>query len=116
MQSDAKVAVNELRLVAELVDVLVRGSVRTAPRLPLGLEVSAYVEVVGLPVLIEVISVRSQNPRTIEFLTLIQAIGQQAMTDDGRDVRTYEVELGGDLSLIVNGTDIRSLLASILTR
>jgi hypothetical protein len=116
MQSDAKVAVNELRLVAELVDVLVRGSVRTAPRLPLGLEVSAYVEVVGLPVLIEVISVRSQNPRTIEFLTLIQAIGQQAMTDDGRDVRTYEVELGGDLSLVVNGTEIRPLLAAILTR
>ncbi len=116
MQSDAKVAVNELRLVAELVDVLVRGSVRTARNMPLGLEASANVEIAGLPALIEAVSARSQNPKTIELLTLIQAIGQRTMTDDGRDARTYEVELGGDLSLIVNGTDIRPLLAGILTR
>jgi len=92
------------------------GAARFKPQAALGLDGTFDIALRGLDATIRKVQPAPGAPlsdearSTLTTLTMIQALGQQSKDAAGNEIRTYQVVIGADGRVVLNGADLTSLL------
>lgn len=90
-------------------DIALDGRLTPEPGAIYGLVGAVTVTIAGLDAAMAQVEPLPDARQILPILTMLQALGHEAV-EDGRAVRTYDVVLGRDGALTLNGTDLAPLL------
>ncbi len=114
MTSGARLVVEDAGIETAGSRLDLTGEVTPNQAAAMGVVANATLDIAGMPALINELQAVPDSQQIIQGLTALQAVGAQATSDDGQPVRRYEFSLDPQGTPILNGTDMRPLLGSIM--
>lgn len=112
--SEGHVAIETFRIQADSVGVELEGRIDPAPGSRLGLTAEAALRVTGFESLIGEVADMPDGWSISAALTVVQALGRQEQTDTGETARHYDLAIGPDGTIDLNGTDLMPLIGGLL--
>ena len=114
MVGGSTLQIEEVRAIADIYTLLMQGEVIPRADAAFGVTADAFMEIGGMPQLIAMLQNEPQGQEAVQALTVLQGLGQQGTNDAGEDVRIYELNLGADGTMLLNGTDLGPLLQGMM--
>lgn len=111
LTSDLVLDVPTLEVSSPAAAVSAVGSAAPDPASPLMTSADATIVIRGLEAAIATASGLEDGRKAAQALTFVQALGKAEVDGEGDPVRRYEIALGSDGKVMVNGTDIAPLIA-----
>jgi hypothetical protein len=106
-----RIDIHTLDIAADGAGIRAAGTILPDTTAQLGVTVEAEIAIAGLDRIAEVLAATPEGPRMAALLTLVRAVGVAATGEDGKPLRTFDVVIDGAGRIVVNGTDLRPLIA-----
>lgn len=112
--SEARINIPSLHWEAAIINVDGRGMMTPSRSSEVGLVGEAYLEISGLPQIIQQLRGHPGAERMVQILTLLQGLGIPVEDTDHGSARRYELLVAPQGQIEVNGTDIMPLVPGLL--
>ncbi|MGL4964844.1 MAG: hypothetical protein ACRC67_26700 [Inquilinus sp.] len=104
-QAGSRLEVETARLNMMRGSLDLHGSIRADAKAPRGVSGAATARLTGLGPLATFLRSRPQTERMADRVTAVEALGRAVDLDAGTTARDYDIKLGGEPVLLVNGVD-----------